>query len=256
MAGRSSRDRAWRPWAGVALVLLLSLAPGIAWAVLTPQLKAQGWRELLNPHKPENHFRLGRDGVIEVVSDDSVSTLYRPVDINLEKRPILTWRWRVDQPAPATDLAAKDQDDCSLAVYVGFPYRPGEASWFERMKRPLVEAWAGEDAPGRVLRYVFCGRGERGEVVKSPYLGAAGMIKILRPAASPTGQWFAEQVDVAADYRQAFDERPQDPTQIAVEADTDDTHSASRAEVADLAFMPRDAVAETSQPGSPSSVPR
>ncbi len=239
-----------------AVVLLLSLAPGVAEAVLTPGLEAQGWRELPDPHKPENHFSLGPGGAIEVVSHDSISTLYRPVDVRLSQRPILTWRWRVDQAAPATDLGAKNQDDCSLAVYVGFPYRPGQASWFDRLKRPLVEAWAGESAPGRVLRYAFCGRRPRGAMVKSPYLGDAGMIKILRPAASPTGRWFEERVDVAADYRQAFGEEPQDPSQIAVEADTDDTHSASRAEVAGLAFVARGAVAAANPPGSSAKLTR
>jgi Protein of unknown function (DUF3047) len=46
-------------------------------------------------------------------------------------------------------------------------------------------------------------------------------------------------VDLAADYRLAFGEEPPDPTQIAIQADTDNTQSASRALVADLAFAPR-----------------
>ncbi|HEX5079585.1 MAG TPA: DUF3047 domain-containing protein, partial [Geminicoccaceae bacterium] len=69
--------------------------------------------------------------------------------------------------------------------------------------------------------------------------GAAGLMRVLRPADSPGGTWFTERVDVAADYRQAFGEEPPDPTQIAIQADTDDTASASRAFVADLAFVPR-----------------
>jgi hypothetical protein len=256
MREASAGDRAGRRAALVALALLLTLAPGIAGAVLTSGLEAQGWRELPNPHKAENRFSLGPDGAIEVASKDSVSTLYKPVAVDLAQRPILTWRWRVDQAAPATDLAAKGEDDCSLAVYVGFPYQPERASFVERMKRQLVESWAGENAPGRVLRYVFCGAHPRGEVVKSPYLGSAGMIRVLRPASSPTGAWFKEQVDVAADYRQAFGEEPQNPSQIAIQADTDNTHSTSRAEVADLAFVSRSAAAAAGQGGPASSVTR
>jgi hypothetical protein len=236
-------DRARRPAALAALALLLSLAPGTAVAVLAPGLEAEGWRELPTPNKPGNQFTLGQDGVIEVVSKNSVSTLYQPVEVDLSQRPILTWRWRVDQATPATDLTVKGEDDCSLSVYVGFPYRPELTPWFERLKRPLVEALAGKDAPGRVLRYVFCGERARGEMLKSPYMGSAGMIKILRPSSSPTGEWFKEQVDVAADYRNAFGGEPQNPSQIAIEADTDNTHSASRAEVADLEFIPRSAAA-------------
>jgi hypothetical protein len=230
MRERCAKDRAGRQATLFALVLALGLAPGIARAVLTSGLEAQGWRELPNPHKSENHFSLAPDGAIEVASEDSVSTLYRPANVDLAKRPILSWRWRVDQAAPATDLSAKGEDDCSLAVYVGFPYGPERASFVERMKRKLVEAWAGENAPGRVLRYVFCGEGARGEMVESPYLGDAGMIKVLRPASAPTGQWFQEQVDVVADYRKAFGEKPE-----------------SRAEVEGLAFVARDGANAHSQ---------
>lgn len=227
----------------LVLVLVLTFAPGMARAVVEPGLQAQGWRELPNPKKAENTFRQGPEGAIEVISNDSVSTLYKPVDVDVSQRPVLTWRWRVDEPAPATDLSAKGQDDCSLAVYVGFPYKAGQASFFERLKRPLVESWVGEDAPGRVLRYVFCGRHEQGEVVDSPHLGSAGFVRVLRPADSPPGEWFTEQVDLAADYRQAFGEEPPNPTQIAIQADTDDTQSTSRALVADLAFVSREAAA-------------
>jgi len=238
MRGTQRRCRA-NQGARVALILLLALAPGMAHAVIAPEVQAEGWRELPNPNKKENAFRLTPDGAIEVVSRDSVSTLYKPVEVDIRERPILTWRWRVDEPAPATDLSVKGQDDCSLAVYVGFPFDPGQASFFERLKRPLVESWAGENAPGRVLRYVFCGSHERGEVVESPYLGSAGFIRVLRPADSPTDEWFTEAVDLAADYRQAFGEEPPNPVQIAIQADTDDTESASRGSIADLAFAPR-----------------
>ena len=209
-----------RTWSAAGLGLLLIFAPGLAQAVVAPELEAKGWRELPNPNKKENVFRAGADGAIEVVSNDSVSTLYTPVDVEIDERPVLTWRWRVDEAAPATDLSVKGADDCSLAVYVGFPFQPEQASFFDRLKRPLVESWVGEDAPGRVLRYVFCGGHQQGEVVESPYLGSAGMIEVLRPADSATGQWFDERVDLAADYRKAFGEEPPDPISRACRGTT------------------------------------
>jgi hypothetical protein len=253
---KSSAD-GWGPIPALVLVLLLTLAPGVAQAVIAPELEAEGWRELPNPNKKENVFSLTPEGAIEVVSSDSVSTLHMPVEVDIDERPMLTWRWRVDEPAPATDLSVKGQDDCALAVYVGFPFHPEQASFFERLKRPLVESWVGDDAPGRVLRYVFCGSHERGEVVESPYLGSAGVIEVLRPADSPTGVWFEERVDLAADYREAFGEEPPNPTQLAIQADTDNTHSQSRADIADLAFVPRAAAAAAAQNGAgPGAPPR
>jgi hypothetical protein len=70
---------------------------------------------------------------------------------------------------------------------------------------------------------------------------------VLRPADSPTGQWFEERVDIAQDYREAFGEDPPDPTQVAISADTDDTGSTSRGFVADLAFVGRDAAAAVTE---------
>jgi hypothetical protein len=246
----------WAAKLAAVLVLLLTLAPGMARAVIAPELEAEGWRELPNPNKKENVFSLTPEGAIEVISDDSVSTLHQPIEVDIDERPVLTWRWRVDEPAPATDLSVKGQDDCSLAVYVGFPFDPEQASFFERLKRPLVESWVGDDAPGRVLRYVFCGSHERGEVVESPYLGSAGVIKVLRPADSRAAVWFEEQVDLAADYRDAFGEEPPNPTQLAIQADTDNTHSKSRAYIADIAFVPREAAAAAAQNGSGPGAPQ
>ena len=189
--------------------------------------------------KPANRFAGHPDGSIEVMSSSSVSRLYRPVEVDLDATPV-TWRWRVDQGVPPTDLTQKGEDDTAITLYVGFPWDSERASFTERLKRPLVETLAGEDAPGRVLAYVFGGKQRRGEVVESPHLGAAGAMRVLRPADSPTGEWFAERVDIAQDYRESFGEDPPDPTQIAISADTDDTGSTSRGFVAALAFLGRD----------------
>jgi hypothetical protein len=204
-----------------------------------PDLEAAGWRELEVKGKPANRFIGHPDGSIEVISSSSVSRLYRPIEVDLDATPVLTWRWRVDDPVPPTDLTQKG-DDTELTIYVGFSWDPSEASFTERLTRPLVEAYAGEDAPGRVLAYVFGGDHPRGELVTSPHLRSAGGMRVLRPADSPTGQWFEERVDLVEDYREVFGEDPSDPTQIAISADTDDTGSTSRGFVDDLAFVGRD----------------
>ena len=228
----------------ILLPLLTFAVPAPAATIPTgPDLQAAGWREVGVSGKPGNRFIGHRDGTIEVASAASVSRLYRPVDPDLAATPVLTWRWRVDDPVPPTDLTQKGEDDTAITLYVGFPWDPGAASFTERLTRPLVEAYAGEDAPGRVLAYVFGGIEARGEVVESPHLRSAGAMRVLRPADSPTGEWFEERVDLVADYRAAFGEDPPDPGQIAISADTDDTRSTSRGFVAELAFVGRNAPA-------------
>jgi hypothetical protein len=208
-----------------------------------PDLAAAGWRELGVSGKPGNRFVGRPDGSIEVISSSSVSRLYRPIEVDLDATPVLRWQWRVDDPVPPTDLTTKGEDDTALTIYVGFPWDPDHASFTERLTRPLVEAYLGDDAPGRVLAYVWGGKQRRGEAVKSPHLRSSGFMRVLRPADSPSGEWFEERVDVAKDYREAFGEDPPDPSQLAISADTDDTRSSSRGFVKDLAFVGRDEAA-------------
>lgn len=228
----------------IAIPLITAAPPAPAATIPAgPDLAAAGWREIEVRGKPANRFVGHPDGSIEVVSSSSVSRLYRPIEVDLDATPVLRWRWRVDDPVPPTDLTRKGEDDTALTLYVGFTWDPGEASFMERLTRPLVEAYAGEDAPGRVLAYVFGGDHARGEVVESPHLRSAGAMRVLRPADSPTGAWLEERVDLVQDYREAFGEDPPDPTQIAISADTDDTGSTSRGFVDALAFVGRDAPA-------------
>jgi Protein of unknown function (DUF3047) len=89
-----------------------------------PDLEAAGWRELEVKGKSANRFAGHPDGSIEVISSASVSRLYRPIEVDLDATPVLTWHWRVDEPVPPTDLTQKG-DDTALTLYVGFPWDPG-----------------------------------------------------------------------------------------------------------------------------------
>ncbi|HEX6142410.1 MAG TPA: DUF3047 domain-containing protein [Geminicoccaceae bacterium] len=236
----AGRHRAPGTLLASAAVALLVLALNAAQAAGPgPALIERGWEAVTFEGKPANAYRLTSEGAIEVVSERSVSLIQRPVTVDIEATPLLAWRWRVDRGVPATDLTRKGGDDRSLAIYVTFPFRPGEASLLERMRRAMVEAMAGGAAPGRVLCYVFGGEGQRGAIQQNPWFGDAGASLILRPAGSATGTWLEERVDLAADYRQVFGGTPDDPTHLAISADSDDTGGRVRAFVDGLRFQTR-----------------
>jgi len=216
-------------------VWLLAAAAGATETAVAPELAAAGWRLLGFSGKEGNRFRLV-DEAIEVASQGSVSLLYRPVAPDLAHTPCLAWRWQVERAMPPTDLGRRGGDDRPLAVYVTFPYDPGEASVTERMTRVLVELTQGSDAPGRALVYVWGGTAPAGTVLESPYMGSAGALIVLRNGDAPLGRWFEERVDVAADYIRVFKRPPRPPSQIAIGADSDDTRSTSLARVADIGF--------------------
>ena len=140
-----------------------------------------------------------------------MSRLYRPVEVDLKATPELDLAV-AGRPARAADRPDAQREDTALTIYVGFPWDPDRASLTERLKRPLVEALAGEDAPGRVLAYVFGGQ-QRRRGGGEPAPGFAGFMRVLQPANSPVGQWFEELADLAKDYWQAFGENAPDPVQ-------------------------------------------
>ena len=89
---------------------------------------------------------------------------------------------------------------------------------------------------GRVLTYVWGGKGRRGDTIINPYIPSDGTMVILRSGDAPTGQWFTEQVDFATNFERAFNTRAPAPAYVAVSADADDTIGQSLALIADIAF--------------------
>jgi len=223
----------------LALLIVITATVARADTAIDPRLIEAGWQEFTFDGRAGNRFLARADGGIEVVAENSVSVLQRPVVVDLAATPKLTWRWRIDRAVPTTDLSVRGGDDRSLAIYVAFPFEPEHASALERMYRAIVEQLFGRTAPGRVLNYVWGGVGQRGEIVPSPYLQDSGMLKILRPGDGPIGVWLTEEVDIAADYRRTFGRDPPNPIHVAIGADSDDTGSSGRGAVADLSFVRR-----------------
>ncbi|MEM9439135.1 MAG: DUF3047 domain-containing protein [Pseudomonadota bacterium] len=224
-------------WGRLGTIILAVFIGLPASATVDQALIAGGWHEITFDGKDANRFAPDTSGGISVLSDNSVSLIQMPIDVDLSKTPLLSWRWQVAKPAPPSDLSTKGKDDRSLALYIAFPFVSEEASAFERFRRSVVEAIAGERAPGRVLTYVWGGNGERGERVRSPYFGDSGMITILRPASATAGQWFDETVNIAEDYRRVFGSSAPDPVSIAIGSDSDDTLSLVEGVIADVGFI-------------------
>ncbi|NVJ91359.1 MAG: DUF3047 domain-containing protein [Methylocystaceae bacterium] len=218
----------------LGLLLLVSLT---ALAQEKPQdylLEKDGWRILKFDDKNANRFAAQSDGTIFVSSDDSVSVLYKDVQVDLAQTPILSWSWKVDKSVPPTDLSTKGKDDRSLALYVSFPFDYERAGFWERFIRDIIVAFKGKDTPGRVISYVWGGNAEKGNILESPYLKSAGALIVLQKAQK--GDWVRESVNVAKDYERIFGQPANQPYQIAISADSDDTKVSSIGWVKDIKF--------------------
>ncbi|NNK67410.1 MAG: DUF3047 domain-containing protein [Rhodobacteraceae bacterium] len=181
--------------------------------------KEQGFLRLFS----NDYIQRGRQ--LDVISDGTVSLLWRPVDRSHRFAEAASWAWRVREGVSATDLTVKGGDDRNLSVYFVFvnPDR-AEALSGGNARRILREGSA------RGLIYVWGGAHEAGSVLQSPYSSRL-RTKILRVA--DTGE-HREDVDLEDDFRTAFGDDPGALIGLAISADSDDTDGRIVASIADL----------------------
>tara|TARA_B100000700_G_scaffold206183_1_gene226673 strand:+ start:537 stop:1043 length:507 start_codon:yes stop_codon:yes gene_type:complete len=165
--------------------------------------------------------------------------IVRPIDIDLEHAPILSWEWRIEKETTFSDLSIKGKDDRAVALYVAFPYNPNHSSFAESLLRPFVELKRGRNAPGRVISYVWSGYGNRNQIIQSPYLSPGGAIMILRNQLAKSGKWIRERVDVASDYQRIFGMKPDMANYILISSDSDDTQTSNQASIRSIEFSRR-----------------
>ena len=162
---------------------------------------------------------------VSVVSEGTVSLLWRPVPEALRMARSATWDWAVTRGVPATDLRVKGGDDRNLSFYFVFTSAEVAASANPKRAARLLR-----NADTRALVYVWGGDDARGSQFVSPYHPRLHTI-VLRP--SGTGQ-FRESVDLEADYRAAFGAEPETLIGVGLSADSDDTDTDIQAQLSNF----------------------
>ncbi len=132
----------------------------------------------------------------------------------------------MEEGVAPTDLSLKGGDDRNIALY--FLFAPRELA--NDLENASPDRVFRHEAV-RILVYVRGGNHEPGTIVSSPYLEPRGVLLPLRGTGKGT---FAESVDLAADFRQAFGMPPGVLLGLGISADSDDTNGVIEAELGDL----------------------
>ncbi len=124
----------------------------------------------------------------------------------LEKLPMLRWRWRAWVFPERTNEREKSGNDNVLSVYVVF------GGW------PIPQA----------IKYVWSDTLPAGSVLDSPHSSRTKIV-VVRSGRTLRGEWAAEERDVLADYRRLFDDPRAAPTArgilILTDSDSTQTHA-------------------------------
>jgi hypothetical protein len=201
------------------------------------------WREVrLKPEIRPNQFRLRSwDGIaaLEVVSEASMSLMARAVDVDLQRLPVLCWRWRIDAPLKTADMTRRSGDDYAARLYVSLRMPDADKGLALRAQLALARAIWGPEVPDAALNYVWDNRAPVGAERPNAYTDRTRMI-VQRSGAADAGRWVVERRDVGRDAARLFGTSAV-PVQIAVAADTDNTGESAVAGFADLHFVAREA---------------
>lgn len=165
-------------------------------------------------------YSLSEDNGIKsllAVSRNAASGLYREIEVDLERTPILQWSWKVENLIDSPDEHSKAGDDYPARIYVVFS--GGLAFWRTR-----------------AINYVWSSNQEAGSTWPNAYTANARMIAV-RGTDAPLHTWLSESRDVRADYRRLFGEPPGVVAAVALMTDTDNTGQEARAWYGDIRFV-------------------
>jgi hypothetical protein len=160
-------------------------------------------------------------GVLKVFADKATGALfcaaYKYVDLN--KTPIMRWRWHVNKFPKGGDGRKSDCDDQAIAIYIG------ANDWM--IKKSISYRWETETPQG--LEGNSC------------YGGGAVKVKwfCLRNKKTGTGKWVTEERNIAMDFKKAYGFIPKKFV-LSIGANSQNTHSKSLAFLDYIEFLPLD----------------
>jgi len=178
----------------------------------------EGWSErVLRGHVQYEVRDFANERCIYALSDNAASAMFYKVRIEMERRPVLSWRWnaiRFPEKKLDEDLADPQEDDYVARLYVVFP------AFFITGMKAMEYVWA-ESVP-------------KGSISSSPYSPSLKLV-VLQSGRNEKGNWIYEERDLYHDYVEAFGEEPDsDPCAIAIMTDADSTETVAEAAYDDI----------------------
>jgi len=156
------------------------------------------------------------ESYVRALSENAASALYYKVDLDINKKPIISWKWRVDE-FPKRKLPEKinqkKEEDFAARIYVIFP-----AAFFTNSK---------------VIEYIWAEKLPVGTIDESAY---SSNIKIMVLQSGVTdNQWRVEKRNIYEDYELLYGKKPKlNVGAISFMTDADSTRTEASAVYDDI----------------------
>jgi len=154
--------------------------------------------------------------VLSASSSNAASGLFKEVNVDLIKSPVLHWSWKIKNTLKSQNERKKSGDDFAARIYVVFSDGP----FFWQTK---------------TLNYVWANQAQREEYWPNPYTNNAQMFAV-RSGEIQAGQWHIESRNVLDDIQKVFGKTVTNIEAIAIMTDTDQTSASTQAWFGDIWF--------------------
>ncbi len=199
-----------------------------------------GWEPLTFTRKkiPTEYQLVDDNGrrVLHAWADRASSGLRHPVDIDISKKPWLTWSWKAAGLIPTADLRHRETDDSPVRIVLAFDGDHDKLSLMDTILFDTAKLLTGHELPYATLMYVWDSKAAVGTVIAN---GRTGRIQMMVAESGPAhvGQWRRYQRNVAEDYERIFGEKPGRLIGVGVLTDTDNTSQKMEAWYGDIRLM-------------------
>jgi hypothetical protein len=179
-----------------------------------------GWKTKEFKGKTEYQLtKLEGSQVLKADSNNAASGLFHEQRIDLQKTPVMNWRWRIENRLANSDEQSKAGDDFVARVYV--VVSGGIVFWNTK-----------------AINYVWASTSPKDKVWPNPFAGDHAMMVAVRSVTDKTGTWYTEKRNVRTDFKQLTGEELRYIDAIAIMTDTDNSKGKATAYYGDIYFTP------------------
>jgi len=166
------------------------------------------------------------ESYVRAQSDSSASGMMWKGEFDVYQYPMIRWRWKVSNAYKSGDAAKKSGDDYPMRIYINFKYDTNDPAVRKSFKHGIAKLLYGKYPPYRSINYIWANRKHNEQYLVNKYTKQSIMVP-LQAGPQNTGRWIIEEVNVLADYRNAFGEDPPRMASLAFMNDSDNTRESS-----------------------------
>jgi Protein of unknown function (DUF3047) len=183
------------------------------------------WRPVSLPLKRKTDYRAVKykgKSAVRANARSSASGLEAKLNVDLTRKPKLSFSWYADSLIAGADNAEKATEDSPLRIVLSFAGDKDTLSGKEQRFHERAKFITGRELPFATLMYIWENQKPVGTVITNPHTATIKKI-VIASGEKDLKKWTGFQRNIVEDYLLAFGKQPGKLVGIALMSDTDNT---------------------------------